>query len=293
MPRSDDVLESDVLAECLPALACLQSDDYSSCPKRGDMFTTLELLEQKLQPIAQQYGFSIARTTNSFSELTSIDLFQVEQGVRVTQRGKFYCTFKDQESKANPKIKTTCSWEVPFTFVRTNRSYIIKPPCYVHNHSLDDVNITANGLTTISLLNQMRPAEIQLATSLAKYNLDLSKVREILEGTNPGRTYAMPLLARLLEKGKTMHLGEDPHSMTKFMEFGFSLRAKGGVFNFELSNEQQLCVAYMQTHRMQQYAKQFNDFVIIDGTHNVCMYDLRLLPYTVVCSLGKMLVNSN
>ncbi|MEN9638165.1 MAG: transposase domain [Bacteroidota bacterium] len=41
---------------------------------------------------------------------------------------------------------------------------------------------------------------------------------------------------------------------------------------------------------MRRYAVQYNDFIIVDGTHNTVMYDLKLMPYTVVCALGKSVI---
>ena len=214
-------------------------------------------------------------------------MFHVEDGVRVVQRGKYYCSFKATESKSNASLKSTCTWKVPFTFDRDEMAYTIKSPCYVHNHSINDPNVSASGLTTISSLKHLLPSKIQLILSLSKFKLDLSKLREIVEGANPGRTYSAALLSRLIEQGKRQFLGDDPHSMTKFLELGIAVRINGGVFHFTMTNEQRLEVAYLQTARMQLYSKIFNDFIIVDGTHNVCMYDLRLLPYTVVCSLGN------
>lgn len=39
------------------------------------------------------------------------------------------------------------------------------------------------------------------------------------------------------------------------------------------------------------YAKAYDDFTIVDGTHNTVMYDLKLMPYTNVCALGKSIVS--
>ena len=41
---------------------------------------------------------------------------------------------------------------------------------------------------------------------------------------------------------------------------------------------------------MRAYADLYCDFTIADGTHNVVMYDLRLIPYTNVDCLGKNVV---
>jgi hypothetical protein len=265
-------------------------DESSNFPQCGQLFSTLQSLDERLKWLSEKSGFVISKVTNSFSESASEKLFHVENGVRVIQRGKYYCNFKDPISRSNSAVRTTCTWNVPFTFDRDNMEYCIKSPCYDHNHNIDDPNVEINGRQTISTVKQLRSSELQLILALSRYKLDVSKIREMLECSNPGRTYSTSLLFRLVAKGKEQFLGKDPHSMTKFMEFGFSIRSAGGVFSFEVSQEQQLEVAFFQTVHMRMYAQQFNDFVIVDGTHNVCMYDLRLLPYTVVCSLGNIYI---
>ena len=42
---------------------------------------------------------------------------------------------------------------------------------------------------------------------------------------------------------------------------------------------------------MSAYAKAYGDFTLVDGTHNTVMYDLKLMPYTNVCALGKNIVS--
>ena len=38
------------------------------------------------------------------------------------------------------------------------------------------------------------------------------------------------------------------------------------------------------------YSKAYGDFSIVDGTHNMLMYDLKLIPYTNVDCLGKSVI---
>ena len=38
---------------------------------------------------------------------------------------------------------------------------------------------------------------------------------------------------------------------------------------------------------MRAYADAYNDFVVIDGTHNVSCYAMKLMPVVVVDCLGK------
>ena len=42
---------------------------------------------------------------------------------------------------------------------------------------------------------------------------------------------------------------------------------------------------------MVNYACVYNDFTIVDGTHNTLMYDLKLMPYTNVDCLGKNIIS--
>jgi hypothetical protein len=41
---------------------------------------------------------------------------------------------------------------------------------------------------------------------------------------------------------------------------------------------------------MATYSKAYGDFSIVDGTHNMLMYDLKLIPYTNVDCLGKNVI---
>jgi hypothetical protein len=104
-----------------------------------------------------------------------------------------------------------------------------------------------------------------------------------------------------------MHFGDDPHCLSKFIENGFGIRAMGGSFKFSMNQSQQITTVfiqvadprtilyhelnYLQTAAMSTYAKAYNDFTIVDGTHNMSMYDLKLIPYTNVDCLGKNVVS--
>ena len=46
-----------------------------------------------------------------------------------------------------------------------------------------------------------------------------------------------------------------------------------------------------QANEMATYANTYGDFTIVDGTHNMLMYDLKLIPYTNVDCLGKNVVS--
>jgi hypothetical protein len=72
------------------------------------------------------------------------------------------------------------------------------------------------------------------------------QIREILEGSHPGRTYSTKLLSRTIGKGKETHFGADPHCMTQFLESGFTIRINGGVFQFHMNQLQQLVTVLIQ-----------------------------------------------
>jgi hypothetical protein len=73
-----------------------------------------------------------------------------------------------------------------------------------------------------------------------------SQVREILEGSNPGRTYSTGLLSRVIRRGKEMHFGKDPDCMTNFMEAGYAIRASGGAFRYAMDMTLQLSTISIQ-----------------------------------------------
>lgn len=68
----------------------------------------------------------------------------------------------------------------------------------------------------------------------------------MLESSYPGRTYSTGLLSRCIQRGKELHFGKDPHSLTKFMEQGFSIRNDGGCFKFQMNMSQELKAVYIQ-----------------------------------------------
>ncbi|ETV64301.1 hypothetical protein H257_18793 [Aphanomyces astaci] len=68
---------------------------------------------------------------------------------------------------------------------------------------------------------------------------------------------------------------------------GYAMQATGGVFHFNLTSALQLKSIVMQKPQMIKYASSYGDFVLCDGTHNVSMYVLKLMPFTVVDCLGR------
>ena|SRR5690349_2523671 len=79
------------------------------------------------------------------------------------------------------------------------------------------------------------------------------QIREILEGSNPGRTYTTSLLSRQIRSGKELHFGTDPHCMTKFMEAGFAVRNNGGTFIYSMDMSQRLSMISLQVRQFRRF----------------------------------------
>ena len=88
-----------------------------------------------------------------------------------------------------------------------------------------------------------------------------------------------------------MHLGSDSDCVNQFMQLGERLRQDGGVFAFKLTQSASLSEIFVMKPSMRKYVEIFGDFVINDGTHNLCMYGLVTMINTLVDSLGKSVMS--
>ncbi|ETV79222.1 hypothetical protein H257_07289 [Aphanomyces astaci] len=156
-----------------------------------------------------------------------------------------------------------------------------------HSHSLLVSGPSVLGTHLLKFANQLTTNEIELIQGLGRYNLPSGKVREIAEHQNPGRMYSDNLLYRLMDRGRRLFLGSDRDSMSKFFDLCYNVRASGGSFEYDLDTSMTLKSIILQSVAMATYSKAYPDFILCDGTHNVSKYTLKLMPFTVVDSLGR------
>ncbi|MEN9638166.1 MAG: hypothetical protein RLZZ262_34, partial [Bacteroidota bacterium] len=96
---------------------------------------------------------------------------------KIWHRGRIYCNYKDPVIwQSNKNLKTTCTWNLQFTFDRNKLDYFIKECCLDHNHVVINSTSTAEGLREITLMADMDQKEKDTILSLARYSLPLFKV---------------------------------------------------------------------------------------------------------------------
>ena len=74
--------------------------------------------------------------------------------------------------------------------------------------------------------------------------------------------------------------------MRKLLEKGSLILKENGVFEFTLDDACRIRSVYIQSHNMRAYTEIYADFLLIDGTHNISVYDKILIPYTIVDAFG-------
>jgi hypothetical protein len=253
----------------------------ASILSRNSKYITFKEMERQVQEYARINGFTSARTTNSFSVERAKALFGDDISDPIIQRGAFYCTHR------NPQIKerTSCLFDIAFTYSAEERCYVIKKFIPDHNHDLLAVMAIPGQIPLINLEHELQADEIQEILHLSKFHLSLQKVREILRSSS-GREYSTPLLSRLMARGRKIHYGPDPDAMNHLISWGLNIKSNGGIFDVEVSQAGQITKIFVQTSEMLEYAKVYNDFTLADGTHNCTSYDLKLVPFMNVDGLG-------
>ncbi|KAF0704352.1 hypothetical protein AaE_014983 [Aphanomyces astaci] len=234
-----------------------------------------------VQAWARAQGFTVSRTGKNFSEKNPHPV----HGGRgaIMWRSTLYCTHKDQACSG----RSTCTWHIKFSYDKANLNYSITSIGLGHNHSITGMHVIGHGVQLLTLEKQLEPDEIDRVVGLGRFNLPVSKVREIMDALYPERMFCPSLLSRLKDRGRVLHLGPEVDSMGRFFEMGYGMKATGGVFHVNLTSALQLKSVVMQQPGMTKYATSYSDFVLCDGTHNVSMYVLKLMPFTVVDCLGR------
>lgn len=93
------------------------------------------------------------------------------------------------------------------------------------------------------------------------------------------------------EKGFTEHFGPDGDCMQKFMDLGETIRKFGGTFKIQASEDTRISDIFIMKPSLKTKVKQYRDFVINDGTHNVEKWGLIAMFNIWVDCLGKSIIN--
>ena len=101
------------------------------------------------------------------------------------------------------------------------------------------------------------------------------------------RTYDSTLIYRIVKKHRILQFGDSSDCMIKLMELGNIHKSKEGISEMTSDNEGRLETLHWSNLLSKTFVPVLSDFVLIDGTHKINIYDLSLVVTTVVDSLGK------
>ena len=144
----------------------------------GAHFSSCEQIKEHVREISSCEGFSTAAHPYLFPANNPHPLHGSDS--KVWQRGKIYCNHKEASTKNLKSVKSTCPWHVKFTFDREAIDYVITAVSLMHNHMLDNMEITAGGLREITLDSDLTEAEREFLHEYARYNVPLVKVHIVI-----------------------------------------------------------------------------------------------------------------
>jgi len=78
--------------------------------------------------------------------------------------------------------------------------------------------------------------------------------------------------------------------MTKFYETGLAYKQAGGKFKAVTGPDGRLLYAIFSRPEAADFISEFQDLILLDGTHNTNVYDYRLMPLVMVDSLGYSMI---
>ena len=96
------------------------------------------------------------------------------------------------------------------------------------------------------------------------------------------RTYDSDMSYRVIKKSRNFHYGDTTDCMLKLVELGNSHKSKGGVFEMTSDKGGRLEILHWVGSLSSMFVDEFNDFILIDGTHKTNIYDLSLIVTTTV-----------
>ena len=144
-----------------------------------------------------------------------------------------------------------------------------------HNHTLRPP-VQIEGVTRIT-------RECELNTIEKEW---MQEIGPFVDSGRSGQIVTMTVTYFIIAKGKS-RLGSDADSFNAFISKGRELASNGGIFDQVFDEIGRLTEIYLQWPLMVQFAKKYGDFTIVDGTFKITAYDLMLIVFTNVDSLGN------
>jgi hypothetical protein len=220
-----------------------------------------------------QFIIRKGRDTHNLTKEDALELFGSEE--LIPQRGKLHCRTK------------LCPFTVSYALDKKTKRYVVKDKDFDlgHNHDLLPA-IQIEGVTRIKLECELSSREMEWMQDIGPF-VTSARLRRMMRPQWPHRDYDKSLLQRVIAKGKKCIFGSDPDSFNNFINKGRALSSSRGIFDQVFDESGRLSEIYIQWPIMIEFAAKYGDFTIVDGTFKVTAYDLVLLIYTNVDSLGK------
>jgi hypothetical protein len=204
-------------------------------------------------------------------------------------RGRFLC------------MERSCPWVVHYTHQNTEShgsvkyQYVIKSESMQLIHSQHPMKEVATGTSPnydmVCRKAQLTDSEISHLRERALYGTEKNIAKIKMEMTRKfKRNFRSRLLRRIINKYRDKFYGNGRDQIPDLVKWGELERQNGGAFKMFSDNMCQVRAFIFQTKEMREYAKAYNDFIILDGTHGTNQYGLTLEPPTIIDSLGKSVI---
>ena len=261
------------------------SDDKFRALSVGQTFNSFEDLYNLAEDYASTNYFKLAKSVTYDTDTNDAGQ-DVNFSSKTAARGVLRCKGYKQSN---------CCFKIQFTSVKSTTSvaqYKIKTIDLNHSgHDELKPTLVVEDKYMVYSEADLNEDEYQYISSVGPH-MDLAKLRRMMSMTfGKEREYDSNLLNRVIIKAKKIRYGEGLScGINSFLAEGVSIKEKGGVFSTEVDEFGRLSVVHMQSASMRKYAEQYNDFQIIDGSHNTSMYSTLWIPFTLIDCLGKSVI---
>jgi hypothetical protein len=169
------------------------------------------------------------------------------------------------------------------------RAYVTKPDSLhlEHNHFISRSLI--DGIVTKQRSSELTAEEKASIFEISPF-VSIGTLRRIFRSTWPNIGFDSELLYRWKKKAKEKIFGSDRDAINYFMEKGQQITAEKGVFDVRFDELMKIEEVYVQTQSMAAYARQYEDFTILDCTFRISLYDSVLMVFSNVDCLMKSVV---
>ncbi len=276
-------------------------------------FPTIDCLEKYVEDYATSLGFKVK---HSYNYNTVNDSSEKRGNGFAATVGT--CDSSDNKENKNPKGKDLTNkfvcrgrfmccqcgiFNIPFSSskiagVHSVTYFIVKGKYNSLNttHESEEcfkqqVPIMLGNDILITKESDVTSEEMYIFTKFGPYcGADLLRV--MLRERCPNRQFDKNLIQRLILKGRTDLYGKDPDRLQEFLKKCIDVTKDGGVFDFKLDETGRIRCVYIQLKSMQAYTGVYKDFIQLDGTHKLNVYDLNCITWVLVDCLGKFILCS-